>query len=92
MSKTKDAQRIAEEELLFRRQKNYQELFDKESPLVKFVLMDLAEFCRANESTFDADPRIHALKEGRREVWLRITAHLDLPSQDLWELYTGLKY
>jgi hypothetical protein len=40
---------------------------------------DLARFCRANETCFDADPRIHALLEGRREVYLRIMDYIDLP-------------
>ncbi len=36
------------------------------------VRRDLARFCRADASCFDADPRVHAAFEGRREVWLRI--------------------
>jgi len=48
------------------------------------VLRDLAEFCRGMESTFDPDPRIHALLEGRREVLLRILRHVNLtPAQHL---------
>lgn len=56
------------------------------------VLMDLAKFCRANETTFNADPRIHAVLEGRREVWLRITQHLHLTSEQLFALYGGNHY
>lgn len=51
------------------------------------VLEDLARFCRANESTFHADPRAHAVAEGRREVWLRIQRHLQLTDDQLWALY-----
>lgn len=51
------------------------------------VLQDLAKFCRANESCFHADPRVHAVAEGRREVWLRIAQHLQLNDQQLWGLY-----
>jgi hypothetical protein len=40
------------------------------------ALLDLAEFCRANESCFHEDPRMHAALEGRREVWLRIQEHI----------------
>ena len=54
----------------------------------KEVLEDLARFCRANESTFHADPRAHAVAEGRREVWLRIQRHLQLTDEQLWALYT----
>ncbi len=53
------------------------------------VLIDLAEFCRANESTFDADPRTHALLEGRREVWLRIQQVLHLTPAQLMDLFQG---
>lgn len=47
------------------------------------VLADLRDFCRARETTFDADPRTHALLEGRREVWLRIANALAL---DEWQV------
>lgn len=92
MAQKKDVQRLAEEEILIKRQQNYIATFDKESPTARAVLSDLAKFCRASESTFDIDPRVHALREGRREVWLRITENLDLSSQDLWELKTGTKF
>jgi hypothetical protein len=49
------------------------------------VLADLAKFCRANASTAvvspisrSVDPIATAMAEGRREVWLRIMAHLHL--------------
>ncbi|ARS27619.1 Bbp19 family protein [Sphingomonas sp. KC8] len=48
------------------------------SPHAAVVLADIARFCRADETCFDADPRTHALLEGRREVWLRIQAALKL--------------
>ena len=51
------------------------------------VLVDLAKFCRANESTFHPDARAHAVAEGRREVWLRIQRHLQLSDEQLWALY-----
>jgi hypothetical protein len=53
------------------------------------VLKDLARFCRAHESTFDADPRVQANLDGRREVWLRLAHHLQLTPEQLWELYSG---
>lgn len=73
---------------LFRRQHAYRTAFG--GPLGDEVLRDLARFCRAHESTFHADPRAHALAEGRREVWLRIVNHLKLTSDELWELQSGL--
>jgi hypothetical protein len=52
----------------------------------KRVLFDLRAFCRADQSTFDADARVHALREGRREVLLRIQAYLNLSDVDLMKL------
>lgn len=50
------------------------------------VLMDLARFCRADESTFNPDPRMEGILQGRREVWLRIQKHLNL-SEDQLQAY-----
>ena len=47
------------------------------------VLTDLAHFCRANESTFAPDPRAEGILQGRREVWLRISKHLNLSDDQL---------
>jgi hypothetical protein len=55
------------------------------------VLKDLARFCRANQSTFHADPRVHAVLEGRREVFLRIVQHLNLSAEELMQLNKELK-
>jgi len=60
-------------------------------PLAEVVLKDLAKFCRANVSTFHENERAHALAEGRREVWLRISQHLQLTEEQLWELTFGDK-
>ena len=72
---------------LFRRRYAYQTTF--RGPLADEVLRDLARFCRANQSTFHDDARAHALAEGRREVWLRIADHLNLPPDRLWAIYDG---
>jgi hypothetical protein len=53
------------------------------------VLLDLAEFCRANESCYHEDARRHAVLEGRREVWLRIQTHIHLTPAQLMALYMG---
>lgn len=87
MSEKSNENRLRAEEFIFKRQRNYQSVFDKESPTAKEVLDDLAKFCRADMSTFDPDPRIHAVLEGRREVWLRIKDHIDLGSKELFEKY-----
>lgn len=65
---------------------------DKYSPDTQAVLIDLARFCRANNSCFDADPRKHAVAEGRREVWLRIANHLRLSPTELYAIYSGRNF
>ena len=51
------------------------------------VLVDLAAFCRASESTCNPDPRLEGILQGRREVWLRITKHLNLTEDQLVEYF-----
>jgi len=53
------------------------------------VLTDLSRFCRAVRPAWSDDPRHHARLEGRREVFLRITEHLHLTSEQLYALYDG---
>lgn len=72
-------------DFLARRRTAYVRTFT--GPFSDEVLADLAKFCRANESCFHADPRVHAVAEGRREVWLRIAKHLNLTDEQLWTLY-----
>jgi len=71
--------------LLNRRRWAYQATF--RAPSAELVLRDLARFCRANHTTFHSDPRLHAVLEGRREVWLRIANHLNMTPDELWRLY-----
>lgn len=59
----------------------------------EIVLADLRELCFGNSTTFHADPNVAARRQGRREVWLRITQHLNLDEervQKLVELDDGL--
>ena len=72
------------------RQRAYQLIFN--SPAGQEVMRDLAEFCRATETTFHTDPRAHAALEGRREVFLRIQNHLHLSQEQLFALTTGSQY
>lgn len=56
-------------------------------PESKLVLADLARFCRAMNTTYvpgDTDQSKHL--EGRREVWLRIMAHLKLTDNQIWNI------
>lgn len=54
---------------------------------VHAVLSDLAVFCRAGKSTFDPDPRVDALLQGRKEVWLRIAQHLGYTEDELYRVF-----
>ena len=65
----------------------YQLCFNKDQADGFSVLQDLAKFCRAHESTFNPDPRIHAVLEGRREVWLRIQERLQLTPEQIYALH-----
>jgi hypothetical protein len=51
------------------------------------VLADLRRFCRATTPTADIN-NVQAtyLLEGRREVWCRIQAHLQLTEEDVYTL------
>jgi hypothetical protein len=82
MTKATEAQRFLAE-----RRTDYIRTFD--TPFGAKVLADLAKFCRAQESTFHPDARVHAVAEGRREVWLRIQQHLNLSDEDLWRAFGG---
>ncbi|SOD41328.1 Bbp19 family protein [Nitrosovibrio sp. Nv4] len=68
---------------------SYRRVFNKESVDVDAVLTDLAKFCRANASTAHPDPHMAARLDGRREVWLRISEHLNLSTEDLYRRYSG---
>lgn len=71
-----------------RRKQNFQLACGQ--PAMQEMLMDLATFCRANETcVIPGDGDRTLVLEGRREVWLRIQQHLNLTSQQLFVLYTG---
>lgn len=76
----------AKEWIGFRKQA-YQQTFNIENRFNVAVLADLAKFCRADKSCFHPDQRVHAVLEGRREVFLRITQHLNLDEDDLVRIY-----
>lgn len=74
-------------DFLRRRKVDYQLAFT--SPAGQGVLYDLAKFCRADENTYNPDPRLSDILVGRREVWLRIQKHLNLTPDQLYEIYAG---
>lgn len=67
------------------RQPAYRKTFD--NPEGRKVLADLRRFCRATTPTANVD-NVYAtyLLEGRREVFLRILAHLSLTEEDVIKL------
>lgn len=72
---------------LHSRKRNFQLAFG--TPAGKAVLRDLARFCRAHETTIHPtqDARTHAMLEGRRQVWLRISEHLTFTPEELAGIY-----
>lgn len=50
------------------------------------VLADLREFTFARTSAFDPDPIIMARRQGRRDVWLRISNYLNLDEAQVQKL------
>jgi hypothetical protein len=69
----------------------YCRVFDEKNQFANAVLMDLAKFCRAHDSTFHQDQRTHAVLEGRREVWLRIQNYLELDIEEIYNLLHLMK-
>lgn len=67
------------------RSRSYRATFN--NPEGKKVLADLRRFCRATMPTADVNnERATYLLEGRREVWLRIQAHLNLSDDEVYKL------
>lgn len=50
------------------------------------VLADLRDFCFAAKSSFDPDPHVMARREGRRDVWLRLSRYLTLDEEQVQKL------
>lgn len=61
------------------------------NPVGQVVLADLISYCRVLDNNFDANSRVHAYYEGRRDVALRILHHLNLPSQTLYKMYDAAR-
>lgn len=77
-------------ELIQWRKRNYQKTFG--TPEGRAVLADLAKFCRATETCFHPDPRVHAVLEGRRETFLRISKLLNLTTDQLMKEFGGIEW
>lgn len=82
---------------ILRRRLAYRRLFFDASGNInrdaEIVLADLRRFCRATGSTAvvspvskSVDPIAMAMAEGRREVWLRLMAHLHVEEKQVFNL------
>lgn len=69
------------------RKRDYLQCFG--SPAGERVLKDLLPFCRINETAFHRDEGVERMLLGRQQVALRILQHLNLPSEKLFQLYSG---
>lgn len=76
-------------DILKERKRAFQLAFGESNPAGQAVLADLRAFCRADATCFHADPRIHAVLEGRREVWLRVQEYLSCSVEELFARKTG---
>ncbi len=65
---------------------NYRFALRMDNPADAYVLADIAKFCHANDTTaVSSDPIQMAVREGRRQVWLRINRALNLtPEQQMF--------
>lgn len=56
---------------------------------VQLVVEDLRRFCYGDTSAFDVDDRVHCVKTGRQEVWIRVQDHLRLDLDALFNKYAA---
>ena len=91
---TKSVQRILNRKASYRR--TFMDASGNISRDGEIVLADLRKFCRANTTTVivspiskSIDPVAMAMAEGRREVWLRLMAHLHIDEKQVFNLDDG---
>jgi hypothetical protein len=65
----------------------YEQVFNRQSPAVQYVLADIEDFCCANRTTATGNSdRDLAIREGRRQVWLRLQRALNLTPEEMFAL------
>lgn len=69
------------------RKKSYQSIFGPVGAIGSDAMKDLAKFCYAAKSTAVPNHDLSMVLQGRREVWLRISEHLNLQPEELATLY-----
>jgi hypothetical protein len=85
----RDADALADE-ILRQRKNAYMRIFQLGIGTpddVETVMLDLASFCRAFESTFDVNADVSRQLDGRREVFLRIMDFTRLDHDQLMQKY-----
>lgn len=65
-------------------QESYRRVFLTQSADIAAVLADLEQFCRADQTPFHPDERIHCVLTGRHEVISRIREYTRLDFDTLW--------
>ncbi len=72
------------------RSRHYKQLFLGADEIMsrdaEIVLADLRDFCRVEQGGFSPDPYVNARNTGRREVFLRLTHHLNLDEAEVRKL------
>lgn len=88
---TKSVQRILNRKSAYRR--TFMDASGNISRDAEVVLADLRKFCRATSSTVTVspvtksiDPIAMGMAEGRREVWMRLMAHLHIDEKQVFNL------
>lgn len=88
---TKSVQRILNRKASYRR--TFMDASGNISRDAEVVLADLRKFCRATSSTVTVspvtksiDPIAMGMAEGRREVWMRLMAHLHIDEKQVFNL------
>lgn len=56
------------------------------SPQGRIVLADLIAYCHGRKTTFDPNDRVHAFREGRRDVFNRISEFTNLTLEEIYAL------
>ena len=71
------------------RARSYKRVFMRDGAIdrdAEIVLADLRNLAFGNSTTFHADPYVAARRAGRREIWLRISQHLNLDEEQVQKL------
>ncbi len=76
-------------EFLSWRKRSYQQKFPNRAS--DTILMDLARFCHVNEDCPYTDPFKLGEWLGMQKVFRRISRHLELSTEELFALYSGVR-